>query len=174
MTYAQFKSLRGEIQREYLLFLKDTFKVNAARVSEDMFCLHKTSLSHYITTTHPENSDIFTRKGAKMSADDLARWHDFLAGSGEDTESSVEEPEDSKVIVEKTDKFHIYRLDDGSNAPADIPEKESDKRVMSGSFELYFGEGVSASDLYEILKKHLDDEGVVCGQIQIGFYRRDT
>ena len=191
MSYKQFKSLSHDIQREYLIFLRDRFHVGATRISEELFGKAPSTLSQYIKEVCPENCDIFSNRGGpKTTPEELERWYLFL---GKESEKDISGDPDSKVIVEKTDKFHVYKLDDSkdesSDEPVDIPEETDAKSepensddktevepasssVLSGALSFYFQNGLNVDELCKLIREYVTPGDALCTQISINFTRK--
>lgn len=105
MTAKEFRALSPDLQKEYLIFIRDRFGVSAKQVSTDLFCRRAGYLSTTINKEMPHLKGIFPKKRRVLTADQKYRWNLWLRKDTSEDETSGEEP----FEIEKTDKFHTYR-----------------------------------------------------------------
>lgn len=105
MTWQQFKSLSPDIQKEYLIFLRDRFGVSLRDISADLFGHAPQFLSNKSCGEYSHLKGIFLKKPKAHTDVQIHRWRLWLGKDIPEAETSGKEP----FEIEKTDKFHTYR-----------------------------------------------------------------
>lgn len=93
MTYEQFKLMPRDLQREYLLKLRNDMHASARVIALMFGCSDE--------TVRVAIRDLGISAGGKkmvMSRDQLARWYNWLSGDAANTPVSVDEPEADAVV----------------------------------------------------------------------------
>ena len=163
MTWDQFKSLSPDIQKEYLIFLRDRFGVSLRDISSDLFSHAPQFLSKKSCGEFSHLKGIFPRKQKARTDVQIHRWRLWLGKDIPEAETSGKEP----FEIEKTDKFLTYRpklekvtregeidivdikIKDDAHASDDTPhEKKSGKPIKFASKMVFdFEDGISFEDI---------------------------
>lgn len=93
MTYEQFKLMPRDLQREYLLKLRNDMHASARIIALMFGCSDET-----VRCAIHELGIGTGGKKMVMSHDQLARWYNWLSGDAANTQVSVDEPETDAVV----------------------------------------------------------------------------
>lgn len=105
MTWDEFKALSPDIQKEYLIFLRDRFGVSLRDISSDLFGHAPQFLSNKSCGEFSHLKGIFPKKPKARTDVQIHRWRLWLGKDIPEAETSGKEP----FEIEKTDKFYTYR-----------------------------------------------------------------
>ena len=105
MTWQQFKSLSPDIQKEYLVFIRDRFGVSLRDISSELFGHHPQFIGNKLRGELSHLKGIFPKKPKARTDVQIHRWRLWLGKDIPEAETSGEEP----FEIEKTDKFLTYR-----------------------------------------------------------------
>ena len=152
MTWYEFKALSSDIQKEYLIFLRDRFGVSLRDISSDLFGHAPQFLSNKSCGEFSHLKGIFPKKPKARTDVQIHRWRLWLGKDIPEAEISGEEP----FEIEKTDKFFTYRpklekvaregeIDVSDIKIKDDPPESEDQPKRHGRFP--WGEDLDASSL---------------------------
>lgn len=142
MSWAEFKSMPADLQKEYLVGLRDKYGARAVDVAA-MFGIIGTSLSAYLRRN---DLRVFAASGGRKSAEAEAKWRAFLNGEAaqqdevqEQQPATLETEEQPAEAVQQLPKVEDVAQPEAVNVPRQPSMKCQTTFTMhcTGAFNVY-------------------------------------